>query len=151
MSSTPFIFRVLNPIMKGMLGSPFHSVISKQIMIITFTGRKSGQIYSTPVSYYQEDGSVYCFTHAGWWKNFDGGAEVHTLIRGQEFTGTAVSIRDNPEKMIGGLNKLLTAVPNDARYYDVKIDQMGNLDPGDLEQAVKGATMIEISIDNYSI
>ena len=99
MSSTLFMFRVLNTIMKGMLRSPFHSVISNQILFITFTGRKSGQMYSTPVSYYQEDGTVYCFTHAGWWKNFDGGAEVHALIRGQELTGTAVSIRDDPEKM----------------------------------------------------
>jgi hypothetical protein len=56
-------------------------------------------MYSTPVSYYQEDGTVYCFTHAGWWKNFDGSAEVHALIQGQELTGTAVSIRDDPEKM----------------------------------------------------
>ena len=73
MSSTPFVFRLLNPVMKGVLKSPIHAMVSEQIMIISFTGRKSGQSYSTPVSYYQENANVICFTHAGWWKNLVGG------------------------------------------------------------------------------
>jgi hypothetical protein len=41
-------------------------------MIITFTGKKSGKQYATPVSYFQENGSIVCFTHGHWWKNLRG-------------------------------------------------------------------------------
>ncbi|UCD99525.1 MAG: nitroreductase family deazaflavin-dependent oxidoreductase [Chloroflexota bacterium] len=147
MSSTPFIFRLLNPVMKSVLKSPLHSLVSGQIMIITFNGRKSSKSYSTPVSYCQENETVYCFTHAGWWKNLVGSAKVRLLIRGQEHIGTAIPIREDREKKIVGLGKLLTAVPNDARFYNVAIDQQGNLDQNDLRRAVDNATMIEIRLD----
>ena len=147
MSSTPVIFRLLNPIMKSLLKSPIHSVVSNQIMILTFTGRKTGKSYSTPISYCQEDETVYSFTHADWWKNLVGGVQVRLLIRGQKYIGTAIPISEDREKMIFGLSKLLSAVPNDARYYDVTIDREGNLDRSDLELAVESSTMIEISLD----
>lgn len=147
MSSTPFIFRLLNPVMKSVLKSPLHAMVSNQIMIISFTGRKTGQSYSNPVSYYQENETVVCFTHAGWWKNLVGGAEVSLLIRGQEHIGTAIPIHEDRERKIVGLGKLLTAVPNDARFYDVAIDQQGNLDQNDLGRAVDDATMIEVYLD----
>ena len=150
MSSTPFIFRVLNPIMIILLKSQIHTVVSKQIMILTFTGRKSGKSYSTPVSYYQENGVVYCFTHAGWWKNLNGGSEVRLFIRGEERKGNAIPISENREEKIIGLSKLLTAVPNDARYYDVTFDQQGNLDQNELKRAVDNATMIKIQLDGIT-
>jgi deazaflavin-dependent oxidoreductase (nitroreductase family) len=122
-------------------------MVSGQIMIITFSGRKTGQSYPTPVSYCQENETVYCFTHAGWWKNLVGGAKVQVLIRGQEHTGTAIPIRDDREKKIVGLGKLLSAVPSDARFYDVVIDQQGSLDQNDLGRAADNATMIEVCLD----
>jgi hypothetical protein len=50
--------------MKLVLRSPAHGVVSKTILLITFTGRKSGKTYTTPVSYSQFDDQVYVFTHA---------------------------------------------------------------------------------------
>jgi len=147
MSTTPFIFRLLNPVMKSVLKSPLHSMVSNQIMIFSFTGRKTGQSYSTPVSYFQENETVYCFSHASWWKNLVGGAKVRLLIRGQERIGTAIPIREDREKKILGLGKLLTAVPFDARFYNVEIDKQGNLDQNDLGPAADNATMIEVHLD----
>ena len=45
MSSTPLMFRILNPIMKSILRSPVHKVVSEKIMIITFKGIKSGRVF----------------------------------------------------------------------------------------------------------
>jgi deazaflavin-dependent oxidoreductase (nitroreductase family) len=147
MSSTPFIFRLLNPVMKGVLRSPLHSMLSDRIMIITFTGRKTGQDYSTPVSYCQENGTVSCFTHASWWKNLVGGASVRLQIRGREHSGIATPIDQDREKKIAGLAKLLGAVPWDAGFYNVTIDQQGRMDPKDLASAADNATMIEVYLD----
>ena len=41
--------------MKFILRSPLHGMVSKYLTLITFTGRKSGKNYTTPVSYSQDD------------------------------------------------------------------------------------------------
>lgn len=148
MSSKINIFFFLNPVMKTILKSPLHSMISDKIMIISFVGVKSGKTYSTPVSYYQEDGLVFCFTHAAWWKNLVGGAKVNLVIRRKKFTGIATPITGDRDEKIVGLGKLLTAVPNDAVFYKVRVDDEGNLNQEDLAQAVDNATMIEVRLDN---
>ncbi len=147
MSSTPFIFRLLNPVMKGVLKSPLHAMISERIMVITFTGRRTGRVYSTPVSYYQDNGTVYSFTHAGWWKNLVGGARVQLQIRGQEYHGTATPISEDRERKIAGLGMLLKAVPGDARFYNVAMEPQGIPDQNDLARAADQATMIEVRLE----
>ncbi len=37
-----------NPIMMWLLRSPLHGMLSSSTMIITYTGRKSGKMFSTP-------------------------------------------------------------------------------------------------------
>lgn len=119
-------------------------------MILKFRGRKTGRVFDTPVSYSREDGTVRCFTHAGWWKNFVGGAEVAMLIQGQEYRGTAFPVQNDQERMVTALRELLTAVPSDASFYGIKIDQQGNMDLSDLQKGVEDATLIEIAIDQKS-
>jgi hypothetical protein len=132
--------------MKGILKSPFHQVVSGQIMIITFQGAKSGKIYATPVSYSREDERVTCFTHARWWKNFTNAAEVKLRIQGQDLAGYAEAISDDPERIAAGLHKHLLAVPNDARYYGVTLDADGQPEIEQVRRAAAEAVMIQISL-----
>ena len=68
------------------------------------------------------------------------------MIRRQEYFGIGHAINDDQEKMIIGLGKLLSSVPNDARYYDVSVNENGELDQEDLAHAIEHATMIEIQL-----
>ena len=43
-----------NPITMWVLRSPLHRMLSDSTMIITYTGRKSGQTFSTPVNYVRD-------------------------------------------------------------------------------------------------
>src|SRR5262249_17743027 len=45
------LFVVINPVIRALLRSPVHGLMSKSLMLITFTGRKSGRRYTTPVRY----------------------------------------------------------------------------------------------------
>lgn len=147
MSSSPFVFRLLNPVMKSILKSPFHSMVSNKILIFTFKGRKTGSEYSTPVSYCQENGTIICFTHAGWWQNLVGNAQVRVWIRGQERRGIATPYAEDQDKKIIGLGKLLAAVPSDARFYHIVLDDQGNINQEDLKRAAETATMIEVRLE----
>lgn len=84
-----------NPIITGLLRSPFHGVVSGLYMLVTFTGKKTGQTYTTPVQYRQFGRTLKFVTRRNrtWWKNLRGGAAVTVRVRGQDLRGTAEEIQ----------------------------------------------------------
>jgi deazaflavin-dependent oxidoreductase (nitroreductase family) len=143
-TSAPTIPPFLNRAMSFVLRSPVHGVVSKAIMLITFTGRKSGKTYTTPVSYSERNGEVVVFTHANWWQNLRGGAPVTMRIRGEEFQGLAEPVADDKESVAAGLSAHLRQVPSDAKYYDVTFAADGNPRADEVARAVQTVVMIRI-------
>jgi len=128
--------------MKFVLRSPVHTIVSKTLLLITFTGRKSGKTYTTPVSYSQNGDQVFIFTHAKWWKNLQGGAPVTLNIRGREFQGQAEPVAEDKGAIAAGLSSHLSKVPSDAKYYGVTFDDHGNPRPEEVEKAVQTVVMV---------
>ena len=143
-TSTPTVPSYVNRAMKFILRSPVHGMVSKSIMLITFTGCKSGKIYTTPVSYSQHDGQIYVFTHATWWKNLCGGAPVTMCIQGREVQGIAVPQVEDKQAMAAALVNHLRKAPNDAEYYGVTFDDSGNPRAEEVARAVRRVVMIRI-------
>ena len=138
--------KFLNLIMKLILRSPLHAMLSKSIMVITFTGRKSGRTYSTPVSYARRGGEVLMFTNGAWWKNTRGGARVSLRIRGQELAGTAQPEAEDRAAIAAGLTDFFRTVPGDARFYKITIGADGIPDAGQVAEAAKKVVMIRIRL-----
>jgi deazaflavin-dependent oxidoreductase (nitroreductase family) len=132
--------------MKLILRSPAHGMVSKTILLITFTGRKSGKTYTTPVDYSQEGDQVVVFTHAAWWKNLRGEAPVTVRIRGRELQGLAEAVAEDKPAVAAGLAAHLRKVPGDARYYGVTLDDQGNPNANEVEQAAQTVVMIRIRL-----
>lgn len=86
-----FINQLGNLFMKPLLKSPLHFLVSGQLVLITFTGRKSGRTYTTPLAYMREGDTVTLFTQKSrtWWKNLQGGAAVTLQLKGQTVQGDA--------------------------------------------------------------
>lgn len=95
MLQTPTVPPYVNQAMKLALRSPVHGMVSRTILLLTFTGRKSGKTYTTPVSYSQSGDQVTIFTHAAWWKNLRSGAPVTLRIRGRELQGLAEPVAED--------------------------------------------------------
>jgi deazaflavin-dependent oxidoreductase (nitroreductase family) len=146
MSQTPSVPPFVNHAMKFVLGSPMHGMVSKSVMLITFTGRKSGKTYTTPVSYSQDGGQVTVFTHATWWKNLRSGAPVTLRIRGRDLQGLAESVAEDKQAVAAGLTAHLRKVPSDARYYAVTFDDYRNPRPQEVEKAAQTVVMIRIRL-----
>ncbi len=142
MSQTPTIPPFVNHAMKFVLGSPVHGLVSKSVLLITFTGRKSGKSYTTPVSYSQSGDQVKIFSHATWWKNLRSDTPITLRIRGQDFRGLAEPVADDKPTIAAGLAEHLRKVPSDARYYGVTFDSHGNPDPEQVKTAVQTVVMI---------
>jgi deazaflavin-dependent oxidoreductase (nitroreductase family) len=73
-----------NPFIKAILGSRFAGPMAKALMLLRFTGRKSGKVYTTPVGYVREGDSVVVVTSPTytWWKNIREGADVEVRLEG---------------------------------------------------------------------
>ena len=146
MSESAAVPPVLNTIMKFVLRSPLHGMISKYLTLITFTGRKSGKTYITPVSYSREGAQVFIFTHAKWWKNLVNGAPVTLRLRGQDVHGIAEPVAEDKAAVAEGLTAHLKQSPFDAKYYDVTLDKNGNPPVDQIAEAVKTVAMITVQL-----
>jgi hypothetical protein len=146
MSEAPTIPPIVNNAMKFVLRSPVHGMVSKSILLITFTGRVSGRTYTTPVSYSQAGDEVFVFTHANWWKNLQDGALVRLRIRGRELQGLADAVAEDKSAVAAGLETHLKKVTADARFYNVTFDEHGNPNPEEVEDAAQTVVMIRIRL-----
>jgi hypothetical protein len=68
------VLRVVNPILGFLLNTPLLGSLRKQLMVLSFTGRKSGRPYTVPLSAHLIDNDLYALTGATWKQNFRGGA-----------------------------------------------------------------------------
>jgi hypothetical protein len=89
-----FMYGIVNPVMKAILRSPLHGLMSGSLMVLSFQGRKSGRRLTVPVGYVEHNGALVVFSHSSWWKNFRGGAPVTVRLRGRDRRGTAMILED---------------------------------------------------------
>jgi hypothetical protein len=137
---------VFNRLMSAMLRSPLHRVASRSVMLITFTGRKSGKIYTTPISYACEEDVVTAFTSAKWSRNLVGGAPVTLNIKNKDYQGTA-DVVDDKEAVAEALRTFLNQVRFDARFYQVKFDDDGQPNWEDVQRAAQRCVMLRVQLN----
>ncbi|NDJ78923.1 MAG: nitroreductase family deazaflavin-dependent oxidoreductase [Chloroflexi bacterium] len=140
------MFRVVNPLMKTILRSPLHRLVSGQIMLLSFTGRKSGRRYTTPVGYVQDGTVLFIFTQSAWWKNLRDGAPVKVRLRERTADGTATAT-DDPEQVAAGLRAFIDDKGPDALFrLGVSLDAQ-NPTHADLVTAAEGHRLVRIALD----
>lgn len=105
--------RWYNPLMRWLLRSPFHGLVSRSVLLITFTGHKTGRTYSTPVSYGQKGSLIQLISHRdrAWWRNFEGGVAVTVCLRGQDRDGTASIVEVSRDELIRALGEVYPGMP----------------------------------------
>jgi deazaflavin-dependent oxidoreductase (nitroreductase family) len=90
------IGKICNIFLKPLLKSPLHWLVSSELLLITFTGHKSGRTYSTPVQY-KRDGKAVIFvtgSNRRWWRNLQSGAPVTVRIKGRDIEGVPEIVED---------------------------------------------------------
>ena len=86
---------LMNALVTTVLCSPWHRVRSNHLLLLTFTGHKSGREFTTPLRYMQEGDTLRMAVVYPWWKNLVEDATVRVLLRGQTRIGVAEVL---PEK-----------------------------------------------------
>src|SRR5690606_20786272 len=109
-------------LMKMLLLSPLHSLISNRTALLSFKDRTTGAEQSIPVTYARTGDIVTCFgkLNQDWWRSVKENTEVRVHVRGQELQGHAqVITADDDRELI--INRLMD-ISRNLTYSDA-VDQ----------------------------
>src|SRR5437868_15446189 len=74
--------RYSSPFVRFVLATPLHRIMSSQLMLLRFTGRKTGRSYTTPVSYVLDGNSLLVPAGGAWRRNLEAGPRASVRLRG---------------------------------------------------------------------
>ena len=135
-----------NRVPAGILSSPLHRLLSGKRLVLTFTGRRSGTVYATPVNYLQRGRELLITTDSNWWRNLDGGAPVQVRLRGHAIRATAEAVRDH-DRVAEALTALVADHPPYGRWAHVGVGADGNPDPSDVDAVVaRGRVLVRVEL-----
>jgi deazaflavin-dependent oxidoreductase (nitroreductase family) len=137
-----------NPIMKWLIKSPLHFFVSKNMMLITYTGNKSGKTYTTPVNYLRDGNTIYATSRHDrvWWRNLRGRSPVRLVLEGKEVTAIPEVTEDEGSVTTLMVNYFRLASQL-ARYYKVGLDNAGVPLPEDLARIAKSMIVVTFEIE----
>ncbi len=140
------LFVIVNPAVRLLLSSPLHGLASKSLLLITYTGRRSGRRYTTPLRYMRDGDVIRCFTSrdTNWWKNLQGGQTVTLTVAGVKDAYLAEVIAGDPITTRAHLIAYFALFPQDADYHEVGLDANKKPISQDLDRACEEAVVVEM-------
>ena len=142
--------KVVNPIMKALLRSPLHRLVSKHLMVLAFEGRKTSKIYSVVVGRHEVDGILVVptgTTGRRWRLNFRGGTPVVVTIGGRRLHGRGELVED-PEEVARFQRLLLDRLGlKNARRLGLRVNANRWPTEEELKAILAGRGVISIELD----
>jgi hypothetical protein len=136
-----------NPLVKAVLRSPFHRLLSKQAIVLTVTGRRSGREYEVPVGRHQSGDTLTVLAEGQWRLNLRGGATVGVTVDGRHHT-VETALEEDPEVVARAyLEQLQRVGLRRANRLGLKVhvDRMPTVD--ELKPAVAGHGIARITLN----
>jgi deazaflavin-dependent oxidoreductase (nitroreductase family) len=136
-----------NGIMIALLRSPLHGAVSHSVLALTYTGRKSGQVFTVPVNYVRDpdeyDRLLITSTPARtWWRNLRGGQAITVRLKGRDVNSVAEVLEG--DSATEALAAYFRGAPQMAKYFEVKMvdgepeaDDVARVAPSRIMVAVK--------------
>lgn len=136
----------LNTLMRRMLEtSGVQRVVGRSTALITFTGRRSGRIITTPVTYSRDGHRVIMSAHRArqWWRNLADHPTVELRLAGRRAVGTAQILTGRDA--FDAYAVLLRKHPAMARAANVGFDR-GVPDPAQMRTALQGTVVVVVNL-----
>lgn len=93
------IFGRANAVVRPLLTSPLHPILSGRLMLLDYTGGKTGKRYSFAIGYFPwDDGDVIVSSTANWPRAMGSARDTQVLIKGRWFAARPVVIKEAEPK-----------------------------------------------------
>ncbi|MGW4767449.1 nitroreductase/quinone reductase family protein [Nocardia sp. NPDC004278] len=116
--------RIGDAVVRAILRSRLHPLLSKKLLIVTVSGRKTGREYANPVGYAEHDGHLLIGTAANWRRNLIPGTPVRIRFRGADIQADHEVITDEP-RAATLYREILTQNPTHGRFARIHLDPDG--------------------------
>ena len=156
---TAAIYTRMNGVMRVLLTSPAHRVVSGRSVLLGITGRRTGRQYEICVGYAAHgpdaiDVLVSDASNRTWWRNFVDGGPVRVVLRGQERNGWATAHRAPSAEFKEVADRAIPGIVGRrgaGRFFAVAdFDPAVGLRAADLERLAGFAVAVTIELDRRS-
>ena len=147
------LIRLMNPVIGFVLKSPLHPVLSSSLLLLQFTGCRTGKAFETPLRYVRIDDRIRCFSsqETMWWRNLGKNRRARVILAGRGVdVSTQVSIgATEKELLMQALHSYIGTYPQDAAYHNIRLKKNGSPNESDVERAAANGIMVEMtSVDS---
>lgn len=142
------LHRIVNPVVKWLLGSPLHGALSDSLLVLEYEGHRSGRVHSLPVQYARSGDEIIVLVGAWeqkqWWRNLSERAPVRVLLRGRWRDADAIAYPGSRHAadVAPKLAAYFERFPSAASYYGVPRDASGCCDPVALLACAKRSVVV---------
>jgi hypothetical protein len=129
------LFAVAGTVVRPILRSPLHGLLSNQLMVLEYTGGRSGKHYSFPIGYFTwDDNEVLAFSSRNWPKALRTADGIRLLIKGVSYEAgvDVVSGHDGKVKLLADFarvkgprkaKRLMLGLPGDRSPSPAELDR----------------------------
>jgi len=143
--------RYFNPTARFILNTPLHPLMSRRLMLISFSGRLTGRPYTTPVSYVEEEGSLLVPGGGKWWKNIETTPQIWVRLRGA-WAAVTPEVVSEPQALSELMRRMLAANPAIAQFTGVKPGPDGWPNSAALErERRRGFVVVRLQLDEANL
>jgi hypothetical protein len=141
-----FVNRVVNPLVRFALWSPFHSLLDGSLISITYTGRRSGRRFSLVTQYAQSDNQLVVVVgepeKKKWWRNFRERTPVKIRLRGRLIACAAQTPRNDLVGTTARLVAYCSKFPRLARLHGLGPGKDGRFGGEEMAKAATDVVMV---------
>ena len=142
------IMRAVNVPMRVILGLPFPTPLSGNLMLLRYTGRRTGRAYRQPLSYARDGAALLTPGGGKWTLSLGDGKPVRLRLRGRDVTARPELIADPAE-----VDRLFAVIargnPRAARFVPIPRDAEGHFAAEPLAVAIRhGFCIVRWQLDN---
>ena len=120
----------MNAVVMTMLKTPgLSSVMGRTFLILTVTGARTGNRYTTPVQYVRDGDRLLVLSQRTrrWWRNLPERPEVEIVLRGETIRTVAYLTEGDEERE--AIEATLRLNPRTAKFYGITIGDDGEPEP----------------------
>jgi deazaflavin-dependent oxidoreductase (nitroreductase family) len=124
-------------------------MLSGRLILITYTGKKSGIKHTLPVQYAKSDDELIVVAgyhqHKKWWRNLRQQSTIKVCYCGEWFEGSATAFEGDVAVIAPLFPAYMRRFPESARIRGLTLDSSGNVEDAEkLRKAVKEVVMVNI-------
>jgi hypothetical protein len=128
--------RAVNVPMRRVLGLRFATPLSRRLMLLRLTGRRTGRTYRQPVSYVREGDTLLTPGGGRWTRNLVEGEPVPMRLQGRDVSAQPEIVSD-PDEVERLLGIMIRENPMVNRFVGIPRDADGRLQRAALKTAIQ--------------